>query len=197
MFVGFSALSYSAFAAEFVANQVKKFQDTEITSRIYMKDKKMRMEMKMPGTPMTSVILIDREANTSIMLIPQQKMYMTVPAGQEPDEMPDLEELKEQYQFEQKDLGEEKVNGYDCKKTLIRFKEKHRGEMTQWYSEKLGFLVKMISKKSEYGDMSMELTDIQEKKLDDSLFTVPPGYKDMSAMMGGMGGMRGMGGVSK
>jgi hypothetical protein len=39
--------------------------------------------------------------------------------------------------------------------------------------------------------MNMVATNINEESLDDSMFTIPSDYKDMSAMMQGMGAMPG------
>ena len=188
--VGLSVFSLPALSAEFVANQVKTLKDMQITSKVYMKGEKMRMEMKVPGSPMTTIMVVDRETHDSFMLMPQQKMYMAIPAGQQPDEMPGLEDLKKKYKFEQKDLGEETVNGYKCKKTHVKFEDKQKGEMTQWFSEELNFIVKLVATSSEHGEMTVELKDIEKKSVNDDLFQIPPGYKKMPAM----GGLKGFGG---
>ncbi len=188
-FVTFLVLLFtlpSLYAAEFSADQIKKVSGMTITSKLMIKDKKMRMETEMPGNPMTSVIIIDRETGNNVMLMPQQKMYFAMPAGQDTGEMPDLKELEKEHKFTKKDLGEETVNGYKCNKIQIIFDDKSKGTMTQWFSEKLQFIVKMTSKNSAQGEFTMELTNIKETSIDNSVFKVPAGYSNMGAGFGNM-----------
>jgi negative regulator of sigma E activity len=90
---------------------------------------------------------------------------------------------------DKKDLGEEKVNGYKCKKFRYTSKDPSVGTTTMWISKKLNFPIKTEMEGSS-GPMSMEYKNIQEKELPDSLFEIPAGYQKMS--MPSMPNMPGM-----
>ncbi|MCD6297231.1 MAG: DUF4412 domain-containing protein, partial [Deltaproteobacteria bacterium] len=80
---------------------------------------------------------------------------------------------------DKKYLGEEKVNGYKCKKYRYTSSDPSVGTTTMWISKKLNFPIKTEMKGSS-GPMSMEYKNIEEKKLPDSLFNIPAGYQKMS-----------------
>ena len=182
--------SQAVLADGFSADQVKTMGDTVITSKLYMQGGKMRIETNMPNMPMTSVIIVDTQSGKSLMLMPEQKMYMVMPAGQDVDHVPDLAELEKEYKSTRKDLGTETVNGYKCSKTEVVFEDKSMGKITQWYSDKLQFIVKMVTDDSAQGAFTMELKNIKEQDVAAALFQVPAGYKEMGQGFGAMQGFK-------
>lgn len=78
-----------------------------------------------------------------------------------------------------KQTGTESVNGYVCQKFVYNILNK-RGQiaahLTQWYSSRLGIPIKLQYKSGDH-IVFKELRNITEKKLKDSLFEVPAGYR--------------------
>ena len=110
--------------------------------------------------------------------MPDLRMYMEMSAGGQENIAPPTPEEMENM-AEKKYLGEEKVNGYKCKKYRFTPRDPSVGATTMWISKKLNFPIKTEMKGSS-GPMSMEYKNIQEKKIPDSLFNVPAGYQKMS-----------------
>lgn len=167
-------------ASEFSADMIQKMQGHTQTGKVFIKDKKMRMEMNTPGNTMVHIML--PEEKKTIMLMTKEKMYMEMTAANNPPSS-DKEELEKVATLEQ--LGTETINGYLCDKYQVIFHDKNQGTMTQWYSKKLNFPIKMISK-SPHGEVVTEYQNIKEGPVPDSSFIIPPGYKQMP--MAGMGG---------
>jgi len=78
-----------------------------------------------------------------------------------------------------KRLGTETVMGYKCDKYLFTFKNKKMGTMTQWFSIKLGYPIKIVNKSDMMGEVITELQNIQKTSVKDNLFIVPSGYQEM------------------
>ena len=91
-----------------------------------------------------------------------------------------------------KHLGTELINGYLCDTYPIIFHGKGQDTMTQWYSKKLNFPIKMVSQGPK-GEVITEYQNIKEVTIPDSSFLIPPDYQKMPmAGMGGHGMPRGM-----
>lgn len=56
------------------------------------------------------------------------------------------------------------------------------------------FVLKMDMREAGQPKLAMEVTKVEKKAVDEAIFVVPEGYKDMSAMMKGMPGARPPGG---
>jgi outer membrane lipoprotein-sorting protein len=93
-------------------------------------------------------------------------------------------------------LGTETVSGYPCEKTMIEGKGL---KVVTWYSKKLEFALKTEGTVT-MGNQKMvsreQYKNIRERKLSDSLFAPPAGYKQVSppqrpAMQGPPSGRRG------
>jgi hypothetical protein len=52
------------------------------------------------------------------------------------------------------------------------------------------FVLKMDMREAGQPKLAMEVTKVEKKAVDEAIFVVPEGYKDMSAMMKGMPGAR-------
>ena len=53
------------------------------------------------------------------------------------------------------------------------------GTMTQWYSKKLGYPVKIVNKSDMMGEVITELQNIKKTSVRDDLFIVPSDYQEM------------------
>jgi hypothetical protein len=173
-----------SFAAEFSAEVIHTGAGSTFKSKAYVKGENQRQEIAQQGRKTVMIIRMDKRTVWSLM--PDEKMYMEMPMtannGALPGTGKDIET-----KAEKKDLGRETVNGFDCKKVQYIFRDKSKGTVTQWFSEKLGYPIKTESEGTG-GHMIIEYQDIKEEKLPDSLFEVPAGYQKMSMPMmpGGM-----------
>jgi outer membrane lipoprotein-sorting protein len=173
----------SSRAAEFSADMIQKMQGQTQTGKVFIKGKKMRMEMDTPGNKMVHIML--PEQKKTIMLMTKEKMYMEMTAANNPGSSPssDKEELEKIATVKQ--LGTETINGYLCDKLQVIFHDKNQGTSTQWVSKKLNFPIKMVSQ-TPHGEAVTEYQNIKEGSVPDSSFIIPPGYQQMP--MAGMGG---------
>jgi outer membrane lipoprotein-sorting protein len=179
-------IAWSGNAAEFSADMIQKSPMGNTNGKVFVKGENLRQEMTMGGQ--NQIMIFQKDKGVALVLMPEMKMYMEIPAGGQQDMAPPTPEEMENM-AEKKYLGQEKVNGYKCKKYLFTPRDPSVGTTTMWISNKLNFPIK-TEMKSSSGPMSMEYKNIQEKKLPDSLFKIPAGYQKMSMpMMPKMPGM--------
>jgi hypothetical protein len=149
----------------------------------------MRMDMNAEGHNMA--MIHDMPGKVTYMLMPQQRMYMEMHAGQNTmqrgPKMPDLKSYDPEHPCANEPdmvcekVGSETVNGRSTDKWIFRNK-KSGDTTTAWVDKKLHFPVKTVNS----GGSEMNLTNIQEGTPSASLFEIPAGYRkfDMGAMMG-------------
>jgi outer membrane lipoprotein-sorting protein len=169
-------IAVSGNAAEFSADMIQKSPMGNTNGKVFVKGENLRQEMNMGGQ--NQIMIFQKEKGVVWILMPGQKMYMEMAAGGEQSMAPPtLEEMEKM--GDKKYLGEEKVNGYKCKKFSYTSNDPSVGTTTMWISKKLNFPIKTEMEGSS-GPMSMEYKNIQEKKLPESLFKIPAGYQKMS-----------------
>ena len=183
-----SGVTALALAAEFSADMVHKMGAMTKEGKFFIKGKKMRME----GGMGHGITIVDGNTGIVQVLQPAQKAYMEMKKGtQAMDPAQQDEELAKI--ADKKFLGTETVNGYQCDKYLYTYHDKKRGTLTQWYSKKLEYPVKMLHSSPE-GETTFEYRNIKEGGVADSLFQIPAGYtKTEMPGMPGMGKGPGMG----
>lgn len=179
LLLGVAAL---ALAAEFSADMVHKMGTMTKEGKIYVKGKKMRME----GSMGQGITIVDGDTGTVRVLQPAQKMYMEMKKGTQAMEPAQQDEELAKI-ADKKFLGTETVNGYQCERYLYTYHDKKLGTLTQWYSKKLEYPIKMLHSSPE-GETTFEYRNIKEGGVADSMFQVPPGYTKME-----MPGTPGMG----
>ena len=176
----------SGHAAEFSADMVQKSSMGNSEGKVFVKGQNYRHEMTMGGQK--QIMIFQKDKGVVWVLMPQLKMYMEMTAGGQQDMSPPTPEEMEKM-GDKKYLGEEKINGYKCKKYRYTPNDPSISTATIWISNKLNFPIKTEMEGSS-GPMSMEYKNIQEKKISDSLFNLPAGYQKMS--MPAMPNMPGM-----
>jgi len=173
-------------AAEFSADMIQKSPMGNTNGKVFVKGENLRQEMNMGGQ--NQIMIFQKDKGVVWILMPGQRMYMEMAAGgQQNMATPTPEEMEKM--GDKKYLGEEKVNGYKCKKYRYTSNDPSVGNTTMWISKKLNFPIKTEMEGSS-GPMSMKYKNIQKKKVPDSLFKIPAGYQKMS--MPNMPGMPGM-----
>lgn len=165
-----------------------------VKGKIYVKGDKTRIDMSMPARPGsgttksagTQQVIHRGDKKVVWHVMPQSKTYTEMPAANATRGRMNMEqELKElEKSATKKALGTQTVSGYSCKKTLYTYKDKQRGSVTVWYSDKLKFPLKMETK-SDRGTWTQELSNIKTT-VSDSVFEVPKGYKKVAVPKMGM-----------
>lgn len=171
-YIGFSFSSFGQFSAEFI----QKSGPEEVITKLYVQNPFYRMEFEEAGRK--GIVLVDTKEGTSKVLMPEQKMFMEMKIEDASQLMRDPFQALDYFKSmgAVKNIGKETINGYVCDKYLIQ----HEGKdiMTQWFSEKLQFPIKIINHSDE--DMVLELRNIKESPQDPSLFKVPEDYQQMN-----------------
>lgn len=165
----------------------------------FIKGQKIRFEMK-PDAKTTSVGLVDSTTGEMTMLMPEQKMYMTISLKGAADKMtPD-------FTFEETGRTET-IAGKKCSEYIVRDKKlvmeiwatselggvanisdafSQRGKRSAWESELVRrnlFALRTIARNKKGAEQSrMECTAITEDSLDDALFKVPADYTKMPGL---------------
>jgi outer membrane lipoprotein-sorting protein len=162
-----------ALSAEFSADLIQKTAGMTTKGKVYIKGNKMRMEMETPAGK--SINLMDIGTGLMQMLQPEQKMYfeMQTPEAGVVKTDDALDKIADK-----KHVGTEKVNGYKCDKYEIIYHDRSLGKMSQWFSKKLNYPIKIIYNGPQ-GEMVVEYKNIKQGKVDSSLFEIPPGYEKM------------------
>ncbi len=183
---------------------IKTEKGQKQTMEYSVKGKKVRMDMDIPGVPasMKPAIIFDNDTNTMYTVINQLKSYMAIP-------MDSLTDKSSKYDNSEKPVktGKTKmIAGVKCeewkikdnKEETILWNAPHFGNFIfgrgsgffggdrppEWASEliKNGFFPFQIISKDPGGNvvMTMEVTHVDRKKLDASLFKVPSDYNKMN-----------------
>lgn len=180
-----------SFAADFTSDMILKTDDRVMKGKTFIKGENIRQEIEIAGKK--QVMIIRKDKDVVWMLMPENKMYLEMPGSKGLKNVPQMGQEELEKKAEKKGLGREKINGYNCEKYQFTFYDKSIGTMTQWFSKKLNFPIK-IEMNSPSTQMTTEYKNIKEKAVSDELFEVPSGYKKMSmpGMPGGSsGGMHG------
>lgn len=178
--------------AEFSADIVDlQKQGTPSTAKIYFTKDKMRAEPTGGGAHGGGAIIVNYAAQTSIVLMTQQHMYMEMPAQSQAQrlgyaffEADDVENACTYWQKSGRNqggtcrkVGSDSVNG----RSTVKFETTNtNGDVSHfWLDSKLRFPVKWDTKNS-----SGELRNIQEGAQPASLFEVPAGFTKMQMPAG-------------
>jgi len=173
----------------------------EMPMTYMMKGENVRMEFE--GRPgMKGVMLLDGKENKAYMLISQMNAYMELPTGQTPEGTKTKPEIT-------KTGKTQKILGYDCEQLIIKDAGRvteawvtkaigkfqkfgmgggmQQGKQESWQDNLAGsgmFPVRVVTKEGDAETSKMEVTKIEKKSLDASLFKIPEGYQKMSMPMG-------------
>ena len=175
----FYAFPWSVEAAEFSADMISEIPEKTSVGKVYVKGNKIRYEFLEGDEKAVSITRLDN--GVTWILMPEEKMYMEI-LGVRKDAIDPEIEKKIEHMAEKKYLGKEKVSGYVCEKYQFVYHEKTMGTMTQWFSKKLNYPIKIEHKSPSYY-MFIEYKNIKEGGVSDSLFEVPAGYQKMQMPM--------------
>jgi outer membrane lipoprotein-sorting protein len=183
-------LSNAGFAAEFSADTVTKASGQTMTGKVFVKGDNFRQEMDAMGRK--QITIMRKDLGLTWVLMPDAHMYMEMKTSGG-DLVPQRSPEEIAKTADKKYIGEERINGYACKKYRYTFNN-GQSTMFHWISTKLQFPIK-VEMKGPDGHMLTEYRNIKETKVSKSLFELPPGYQKMS--IPGMPKMPGMPGASQ
>jgi hypothetical protein len=172
LFILFSLIFlHRVYALEFSADQITKHNGEGITSKIYMKDKKFRTELKeQPG-----YTIIREDKNVVWIVMPKEKSYMEMSFN--PTQKP-MVDGKFTGEISRNLIGSENVNGHTSDKYKVTYKEGNKVQKVyQWIAKDIDFPIKTAAVD---GSWSSEFKNIKMDKQPDNLFEVPSGYKKKS-----------------
>jgi len=162
-----SLLAFGAQATDFSADMISTSKQGVMKAKIFMADKKVRMETDQ------AVTITRMDKNVSWTLMPAQKMYMeTVVDAQSMSSMPNA------VSSEKTLLGKETLDG----KTVDKYKVvvEASGQKTtviQWIDPALQFPVKASAEDSSW---TIEYKNIKTVPIDSGLFELPAGYQKLN-----------------
>lgn len=168
------AAAITEFSADFTMTEAG---GNVVTGKTFIKGNKIRKETTVQGENVITILRPDKKVAWTLM--PGEKQYIEIGLAFDPAR-PSADAGTE-YAFEQKTIGHENVNGYDCDVIQYTYKKKMYGVLVQWFSPKLNFAIKYQTK-----DTSGKVTSTQEYKniktgnVSDSLFEIPAGYNKFS-----------------
>ncbi len=171
--IALSSYCVSSPASEFKAILYESMGDITRTGNIYVKGPLYQMEQTFRGEQF--LILVDQKDCRTKVFSVGNKEYIDIACDDrlslKNDPFQALKRMIDSSEVES--LGLETVNGYECEKSIISYREEKVA--TQWVSPKLNFPIKIVN--HILRDKITELRDIEEGPVDDSLFRVPAGYE--------------------
>jgi hypothetical protein len=170
LLVGLAA-PLSVWGAEFSAKMVLIQQGQDTLGKIYVKDGKMRQEFL--DDRGHTITIVRRDKHRVWVILPFENTYVEMPLGfhlpgqflQIPPEA-----------ISKRQVCTEEMGGYQVDRIEVTLRGGPLGTTRQtfWVAPKLGLPIKTVTADRQY---SVEYRDIQEKKLEDRLFEVPPGCR--------------------
>lgn len=162
-------------------NMVNNLSGNEISYTVFSDLDQYRYEFAEEG--MNGVVIVKPAINqTAILLVDEKKVHYTPCDGM-------LSKMNDPVQAyfgfletgNESEEGYESVEGYDCiKKTASA--DDGTIVFSMWFSEELNFPLKIKAHQSE-GPGLMEITNIQNWKVDPSVFEVPDDYVEVDKNM--------------
>jgi outer membrane lipoprotein-sorting protein len=157
--------------AEFTAKMVLREHGQDVLGKIYVKDGKMRQDFI--DDRGQTITIVRRDKHRVWVILPSKNTYVEMPLGlhlpgqflQVPPEA-----------ISKRQVCREEMNGYQVDRIEVTLRGGPLGTTRQtfWVAPKLGLPIKTVTQDRQY---SVEYREIQEKKLEDRLFEVPPGYR--------------------
>lgn len=156
---------------------------------MYIKDDKTRVEMTM-GMGMSNVTIVDNKTKTATTLMDMMGNKMAIKSSEEEYKKQRAQRGVEDYKIE-KTNETKTIAGYACKKAVVTGKDGTFDiyyapdivvKNSEWHSEYKGIDGFPMEYRINQGRMNMQMTakKVAAQKVDDKLFTIPDGYKEMT-----------------
>jgi hypothetical protein len=178
--------------AEYSAEEVVETADGVTKSKVYSTPTMERREMSDGGQQMISIARHDKKVTW--ILMPEEKMFMSMPIGQSPSKKEDKTDLSA-YKIDTTPMGQETLNGVVMNKAKMIMTGKDGSKMGGFmWTTKEGIIAKLDALSVEKGQkdrFKLEMSNLKIGKQPADLFEIPKGYEKMD--MDAMGAMEGMG----
>jgi len=163
-----------AYAAEFSADLFLAQPGDSITAKIYVRDHLYRVENFEGRNKFLAIE--NRLTDTTTAMNPEEMTYLNLagPAGAFSNPVKGWE--YNAVDTEEKDLGVETVNGFECDHYSYAYQGAEEAHLEMWKSKKLDHFIKYVVHYGASGDGVMELRNVVEGPQDDALFKIPDGY---------------------
>lgn len=163
---------------DYTADSIMESGGVTMKSTVYHSGAKQRRETSMGGQRQIMILRPDR--GVSLVLMPQQQMYMEMPLGAGGGPQADPAEGD----WDRTEVGTETVNGVQTTKYHVtgRSPSGETSEGTMWFTTE-HIMVKMEVTMHSGGrtqQVRTELTNLKVGPLDPSLFEPPAGYRAMT-----------------
>ncbi|MEE4215369.1 MAG: hypothetical protein V2I34_09880 [Bacteroidales bacterium] len=170
-------LSYSQ--SPFSAEMINVQRGTERLYKLQSNGLKYRYDFNESG--MEGTVIVDPGAGKTAILLPEEKFvhYTEIHSSTSLMNDPYQAFIYSKSRYDEKKAGEEKVSGFNCNKTELYASDQL--VYTAWYSEDLGFLLKLVNEMAD--NTYMELRDISKEDINDEVFTVPEAYIEVDRKM--------------
>jgi hypothetical protein len=188
LFSGLSAHAlFGGKITKFTADQVVIDSKGKVQhqGKLYVMPDKMRMDSISPKGEGSIVMIFRKDKNIGWTLNPEKKLYMERPFNEK-----EMEQASKKFidSRNEKVLGTENVNGFECTKKEIETTVdimgfKRTAKTIVWMSKRLDMPIRT---KSQDGSMT-ELRNIKEGSPAGKYFEIPKEYKKVSNMMELMG----------
>lgn len=167
----------AAAVAEFSADFTMTENGNVFTGKTFIKGNKIRKEAAVQGATVITILRPDKKVVWTLM--PDDKQYIEM--GLPFDPARPSGDAGTEFAYDQKTLGHEKVNGYDCDVIQYAYQKKIYGALVQWFSAKLNFAIKYQTRDTNGKVTStQEYQNIKTGNVADSLFEIPAGYSKFS-----------------
>jgi hypothetical protein len=154
------------YAQEFSANIVANSKEGGMKGSVLVSKDKIRMEMQQA----VSIVRIDKKLVW--MLLPEQKMYMEMPAEAQNLSM-SVEKVPGE--ISRRFIGAEPVDGRDTEKYEVTYQNQGKAETIYvWLSKDLHFPLKSAALDNSW---TVEYTNVKEGPQPQDMFELPAGYK--------------------
>lgn len=169
----------TSLAAEFTADMVisSKAAGGDMSGKVFVKGNSLRQDLETPiGVQST---IIPSGEPVMYVLLPGMKMYMEMQNTQVTLDGSENLEAKMAEQGKVTKKGTETMEGFSCDVYHIVYNDKKLGEGTVWVSRELNYPLKIYTKNPQ-DTATILYRNIRKGKLDDGLFSLPPGYTKFS-----------------
>jgi len=165
--------------AEFKAKVIASGQGHKETLQLYLKGQRYRLHSD--SDPAKGDVLVDLQTKKVDVLDPSSKQYHEFSTVNPldlrdiPDPFEAIDRMATVFPMVRKKAATETVNGYLCDKYVISAQDGSMVLADYWVAQKLGFPPKLVFRIT-WDSMDLDVTEIQEGPLLDSLFQIPRGY---------------------
>lgn len=144
-------------------------ETSSVTTKVWLKDQKTKMETTSEGQ--TIINIIDQEAQTMYMYMPDQNMAFMITYDQ--TQTSPIDETQAINQYNPQNVGTETIDGKVCMVVEYTVQDV---STTMWIWKEYGFPIKVVSVTAQ-GTTTIEYKNVEFTNIPDSEFQLPAGVQ--------------------